>query len=160
MVAQYYRALRSILREKPHLQSCLARCRHCGILFITHPRNAGRQDLGCPFGCREAHRKMKAAQRSTDYYRTEEGKFKKKRLNDRRQHAGPPTESAGVQPAFVLDLRLLVHLQMVVGFIEGRSVSLEEMVLLAVEFFRLRQHSIDFGKKRRYQCVNPQKSPP
>ena len=53
----------------------------------------------------------------------------------------------GVQPAFVHDPVLLVHLQMVVSFIEGRSVSLEEIVLLAVECFRLRQHSIDFGKK-------------
>jgi hypothetical protein len=103
---------------------------------------------------------MKAAQRSTDYYRTEEGKFKKKLLNDRRQHAGTPPESAGVQPAFVLDRNLLGHLQMVVSFIEGRSVSLEEMVLMVVEIFRLRQHSIDFGKKRRYQCFNPQNPPP
>ena len=69
----YYVVLRSVVRLKPWLRKCLARCRHCGIFFLTHTRNAGRQDLGYPFGCREAHRKSQSTRRSVDYYRQPEG---------------------------------------------------------------------------------------
>lgn len=81
---QYYVVLRSILRTKPHLRQNLTRCRNCRIYFITHPRNAGRKDLLCPFGCREAHHKQSSNQRSTAYYQSEEGKRKKKIQNDKR----------------------------------------------------------------------------
>jgi chromatin remodeling complex protein RSC6 len=62
----------------------MACCVHCGICFITDPRNAGRCDLRCPFGCREAHRKQCSTRRSVEYYRTEDGKEKKKLQNDKR----------------------------------------------------------------------------
>ena len=73
--------LRSVLRTKtePLLRKCLSRCRHCGIFFLTHPRNAGRWDLGCPFGCREAHRRKESIRRSTDYYLGEQGRKYKSR---------------------------------------------------------------------------------
>ena len=54
------------------------------ILFFTHPRNAGRTDLGCPFGCRQAHRRKSSTYRSTEYYRSDEGKQKKEELNKAR----------------------------------------------------------------------------
>ena len=65
LVLEYYVLLRSVLRAKPHLRACLTRCRHCRIFFLTHPRNAGRHDLRCPFGCRQAHRQqaVRATQR-------------------------------------------------------------------------------------------------
>ena len=34
------------------------------IFFLTDARNAGRQDLGCPFGCRQAHRRRQSTRRS------------------------------------------------------------------------------------------------
>jgi hypothetical protein len=80
--------LRSVLRAKPHLRLGLTRCRHCGILFLTHPRNAGRHDLRCPFGCRQAHRKQASAQRSAAYYRQAQGKL------CRRSKSMPPSASA------------------------------------------------------------------
>lgn len=73
------------LRSHPELQGCLAYCAQCGIGFLTHPRNAGRQDLRCPFGCREHHRRQRSSQRSAAYYQTAGGRRKKKRLNGRRQ---------------------------------------------------------------------------
>lgn len=76
--------LRSVLRAKPHLRACLTRCRHCRIFFLTHPRNAGRDDLGCPFGCRQAHRQRASAQRSAAYYGDAKGKSIKSKLNQRR----------------------------------------------------------------------------
>jgi len=40
--------------------------------------------LRCPFGCREAHRRQRSNERSVEYYRTPEGKIKKKALNANR----------------------------------------------------------------------------
>lgn len=68
----------------PELRDFAVRCVHCGILFLTHPRNAGRIDLRCPFGCRRHHRQQCSNRRSGAYYRTATGKAKKKRLNARR----------------------------------------------------------------------------
>ena len=76
--------LRSILRAKPHLRKCLVRCRQCRIFFFTHPRNAGRCDLRCPFGCREAHRRKESNRRSSAYYVGEQGRTYKRRQNQRQ----------------------------------------------------------------------------
>ena len=76
--------LRSILRAKPHLRKCLVRCRQCRIFFFTDPRNAGRCDLRCPFGCREAHRRKESNRRSSAYYLGEQGRKYKKRQNQRQ----------------------------------------------------------------------------
>lgn len=85
LVRHYQTALDAALRSRPQLQGCLASCAHCGIRFLTHPRNTGRRDLRCPFGCRRHHRRQRSSQRSTAYYQTAGGRRKKKRLNGRRQ---------------------------------------------------------------------------
>jgi hypothetical protein len=77
--------LRSVLVAKPHRRKCLSRCRHCGIFFLTHPRNAGRRNLRCPFGCRKAHRRRESIRRSTEYYQGEQGRKYKRRQNERQQ---------------------------------------------------------------------------
>ncbi len=102
LVGEYYFVLRSIVREQPELRPLLVRCRHCGIFFFADPRNRGRKDLGCPFGCREAHRKKCSSERSTKYNRGEVGRKKKKIYNARRSRAGskalgpkePPQDNA------------------------------------------------------------------
>ena len=76
------------MQSHPELRGCVAHCTDCGIRFLTHPRNAGRRDLRCPFGCRQYHRWRSSSRRSTAYYQTAAGKRKKKRLNGRRQ-GGP-----------------------------------------------------------------------
>ena len=93
----YYYVLRSVLRDHPELRGrCLTRCCNCGIFFLTNPRNAGRQDLRCPFGCREAHRAQSSTERSVAYYRTPEGKIKKKFQNDKRSGCGGSRPSSPV----------------------------------------------------------------
>ncbi len=136
----YYRVLRSVLRLKPWLRKCLARCRHCGIFFLTDRRNAGRLDLGCPFGCCRAHRQKQSTRRSVAYYREPEGKVKKKALNARRAKASPAAIPASVAPvptprwpSWILD-----YVRVVVGLIEARRVSLEEVVAMLER--TLRQH--------------------
>ena len=92
LVRQYQTALDSVLQSHPELSGCAVSCADCAIRFLTHPRNAGRRNLRCPFGCRQHHRRRCSSQRSTAYYRTAAGKRKKKRLNARRQ--APPAAEA------------------------------------------------------------------
>jgi hypothetical protein len=80
------------VESHPGLQKCVVYCTDCGIRFLTHPRNAGRRNLRCPFGCRQHRRRQCSNQRSTTYYRTAEGRRAKKRRNARRQcNPLPPT---------------------------------------------------------------------
>jgi hypothetical protein len=145
LVLSYYAGLRSVLRAQAELRRCLTRCRHCGIFFLTHPRNAGREDLRCPFGCRQAHRRHQSDQRSTAYYRDEAGKEKKRTLNAKRRKR-PPPPPAPPSPLLVDEFpsawpqTMLPYLQMVISLIEGRPVSLAEVV--AVLRRALRQHRI------------------
>ena len=153
LVLAYYALLRSILRAQAALRRCLNRCRHCGIFFLTHPRNTGREDLRCPFGCRQAHRKRQSSRRSTDYYRDEAGKEKKRALNAKRRKTparlatpsppapgpsppSPPLPADGLPSSW--PRTMLAYLQMVTGLIEGRPVSLAEVVAMLRRV--LRQH--------------------
>jgi hypothetical protein len=126
LVLSYYVVLRSVLRIKPWLRKCLARCRHCGIFFLTDPRNAGRQDLGCPFGCSQAHRRKQSTERSVAYYQEPEGKVKKQALNARRRKTPrPPGLPNPVPPG----LRpFYQYLCVMLGLIEGRAVQLWEVI--------------------------------
>ena len=156
----------AVLESQPELKSCICWCVHCGIRFLTHPRNAGRANLRCPFGCREHHRRRCSAQRSAAYYRTEAGKRKKKRLNGRRRQAptaptAPSTAASPPQPppdtsssrtaelrigGVILresDLRrspMLPYVRLAAGLIEGRRFRLTEIAEVLCR--TLRQRSI------------------
>ncbi len=159
--------IRALIKKKPHLRQYLTKCNHCGILFFTDPRNAGRQDIRCPFGCREAHRKESSKQRSIEYYQSEEGKKKKKELNKRRRKSEgnkPEKDAQEVEVVVVdedqmdMDKYLLIYLQLMVWHIEGRRIALE-VILMKVKTL-LRQHSMDILKNRVYHCSKINKSPP
>ncbi len=126
LVLTYYVMLRSVLRLKPWLRKCLARCRHCGIFFLTDRRNAGRKDLGCPFGCSRAHRQRQSTRRSVAYYREPEGKVKKRALNARRRKTRPPPPPFSPAPPWLRPV--LEYVGVMVGLIEGRKVRLWEVV--------------------------------
>ncbi len=158
--------LRSVLRAKPHLRACLSRCRHCRIFFLTHPRNAGRHNLRCPFGCREAHRKQQSTQRSVAYYRDPQGRKKKCDLNQRRASkvaadrprpvrsvtSTPKNDSAkGSQP-------MVEHVRMVVSLIEARSVSMKEIREMLQRV--LRQHSMCRRRKIDHAVAWLNENPP
>jgi len=150
LVKQYYVVLRSVLRSRPDLRRCLSRCRHCRIFFLTHPRNAGRSDLRCPFGCREAHRKRRSTERSVAYYATAEGKAKKQMQNGKRAQGGvrvdanPPVTDAPEFPAGIVG-----YVVMVVSLIDGRRVS--EAEILQMLMWAMRQHSM--ARRRRMDYV-------
>ena len=155
LVKQYYVVLRSVLRNRPGLRCCLSRCRHCRIFFLTHPRNAGREDLRCPFGCRKAHCKQRSTARSVAYYATAEGKAKKKMQNGKRVQGGvradanPPVTEVLEWPAVIVG-----YVAMVATLIDGRPVSEEEIVRMMAR--AMRQHSM--ARRRRMDYVVAQLS--
>lgn len=158
LVARYYWLLRSIVKEKPHLRKCLTRCRHCRIWFFTHPRNAGRKDLGCPFGCRQSFRAKSAIQRSIEYYQSPEGKVKKRYLNARRNGKSTPDEKPVNDGEPALDQAVVCHIQLTTRLIEGRAVSLKEILGMIEQI--LRQLSIDKRKKLPYLGASDHDNPP
>ena len=156
IVALYYWAIRFVIKQQPELERCLTRCRHCQILFFTHPRNAGRNDLRCPFGCRQAHRRQKSVERSVAYYRSKEGKKKKIALNQRRNRiedipASTSDRTAGIK--IEADGAILSHIQVVISLIEGYQVVLETIKTVVAKL--LRQHRIDLRKNLLYPCRVP-----
>ena len=74
---------------------CLVRCRYCGIRFLTHPCNARRRDLYCPFGCRKEHRRQGTNRRSAKYSRTPKGRKHKKARNGQRSCRAPSAHGVG-----------------------------------------------------------------
>lgn len=129
-MGSYYVELRSVLRDKPWLRRCLARCRHCRIFFLTDRRNAGRRDLGCPFGCSRAHRRRDSTRRSLAYYREPEGKVKKQALNARRRSRGRKATLDPVAPALPCLRAILAYVCVLVGLIEGRPVERWEVIAM------------------------------
>jgi hypothetical protein len=122
--------------------------------------------LGCPFGCREAHRKQRSTERSVTYYATAEGKVKKKMQNGRRARgevradANPPVLEATEFPAVEatefpaveateFPAVMVGYVAMVASLIEGRLVSEEEIVRMLVR--AMRQHSM--ARRRRMDYV-------
>ena len=138
------------------LRQCLRRCAHCRIFFFTDPRNAGRSDLRCPFGCRQTHRRDSSGQRSAAYYRTAAGRCKKKALNGKRfsRQASASPRAAG---AGALAL-LLSYLCMALTLIERRPVERDE--LLPVLRRSVRQHSIDPREEAEYPATRRADRPP
>jgi hypothetical protein len=159
LVLQYYVVLRSVLRSQSHLRRCLRRCRHCRIFFLTHPRNARRRDLRCPFGCRQAHRKRRSTERSVAYYATVEGKAKKKMQNGKRARSGggpaPAPPEAGV---LELHAGMVHYAAMVASLIEGRRVGEAEMIRRLARM--LRQHSMARRRRMDYVVAQLQKIGP
>jgi hypothetical protein len=157
IVARYYWAIRFVIKQQRELKNFLTRCRHCQILFFTHPRNARRNDLCCPFGCREARRKQKSTERSVAYNRSKDGKDKKKELNKRRNQvkdiATSTTDRSDGNNVEGEGRILLSHIQLVISLIEGQRFDLKTIKALVAKI--LRQHRIDFKKNLFYQYQVP-----
>jgi len=129
----------------------LSRCKHCQILFLTDPRNAGRTDLGCPFGCSEAHRKKESTKRSVDYNRSRVGKIKKKQINAQRSEKVEIKKETKDQFNLkdFIDIKILIYLQSLISQIEGHAFSILDIILMVRKI--LRQHSMYKGKNTIYK---------
>lgn len=69
-----------------------------------------------------------------DYYGTEEGSVKKKRLNKKRYRANKPdmTEEKA-SPSKSGDKEFLKYMSWMLGLTEGRKITMEELKVLAKE---------------------------
>ena len=146
LVLEYYLLLRSVLRAKPFLRACLTRCRHCRIFFLTDPRNAGRRDLGCPFGCREAHRKQRPRGAVPPITAIPRAGKRRSDLNQRRPRKDcAPGRPGPAQPrskprSAPWNQVMVEHVRMVSSLIEGRWVSRKQILEMLARV--LRQHTM------------------
>jgi hypothetical protein len=148
LVRSYYAQIRSLLRERPDMRPCLKRCRHCRILFFTDPRNAGRSDLYCGFGCREAHHRQSNTRRSVAFYREHPDK---KRYQNRKRYlrTASPCLDGWTDPNDEAPAPIVRHVRVIVSLIEGRPVTLDEIVEMLAK--KGRQHRM--ARKRRSAYV-------
>jgi hypothetical protein len=130
--------------------------------------------LRCPFGCRHYHRKDSSKKRSAEYYRSQEGKDKKKALNERRSRQtssdtgskNPGNEEPAKQQEQIIqdefdtvrDKSTVSYIQMLISLIEGRKVCLEEIMEMLRKI--VRQHSIDRKRRFVYAFTYPEQKPP
>jgi hypothetical protein len=148
---------------------------HCGIRFLTDPRNAWRRNLRCPFGCRQHHRKQRSNQRSTAFYQTAEGKLKKEIKNAKRKRKAARGEQQSccpqedkpqsspdilrediqlvlgevvLTPDIVKSSPMLPYLTTVIRLIDGRPLRQNDLVAHLVEV--LRQHSMAYRTRTDY----------
>ena len=134
----YYAQIRSLLRDRPDLKPCLKRCKHCRILFFTDPRNAGRSDLYCGFGCRAAHQRQSSASRSAAFYREHP---EKKRSQNRKRYLRSASScpddrvAANDEPP----PPIVRHVRVIVSLIEKRLVTLAEIVEMLAKKGRQRR---------------------
>ena len=142
----YYVVLDSVLRDKPQVRRLLAWCRHCGIPFIRDPRNVGREDLGCPFGCADHHRRRRSTKRSVAYNRSPIGKLKRHRREEERRLAAD-RPAAGPKPLF--PSAIVAYIRVVISLLEGRRVHREEILQMLAR--TRRQHS--FAREKRIDYV-------
>jgi hypothetical protein len=124
--------------------------------FFTDPRNAGRDDLRCPFGCRAEHRRRQTNVRSDTYLSTEYGRRQKAERNRRRRkrvadpgHAEPPPEPETPED---LGPDMIAYIQMVMSIIERRRVSRDETIDL-IKWVLSQRH---MGSRRRGGYGAPQ----
>jgi hypothetical protein len=155
LVLQYYALLRSVLRTRSELRKCLTRCWHCRIFFLAAACNAGRKG-GCPFGCAAEHRRREWRRTSKEYYQSKDGRKKKSDLNQRRKSKpAPPAEAKAAKAlepskAVVKVPPFLVrYVQRVVSWIEGRRVSVEEILAMLAK--EKRQHTM--VRQRRIDAI-------
>jgi hypothetical protein len=167
LVLRYYFLLRAVLRTKPFLRRCLARCRHCRIFFLTHPRNAGRKNLRCPFGCREAYRKQSSTTRSVAYWRDCDHKEKKRALNGKRKtRRAPrvrapthlPNHSGAKTNAAKANSLVIEYVRMVISLIEGRRISRRQVLRMLEKV--VRQHTMSRRRKVDHAVAWLNEEPP
>ena len=139
------------------------------IYFLTHPRNAGRRDLGCPLAAVSLPEEEYNL-RCEEYYRSwEEGKRDIKRATlFRGPHpkllsiklTGENSRLCETTPHTLhhsIDETTINYLQTMASLIEGRYVCLDEIKRMLNKI--LRQRSIDRRRKFIYADAYPRGKP-
>lgn len=147
LAAGYYRVLRKVLIKNPKLRQLLYRCADCHIFFLTYPSNpksSCREGLRCPMGCQNHHRSTESSRRVTEYYRTPEGKQKKKELNAHRSSQECSSEEPQRPDVETETGKLFGYLKFILEQVDRRRVTAAEVRELHAKIYAfLRQHSLD-----------------
>ncbi len=150
-VYEYYQTLRIILNLTSEKYRELTRCVHCGIYLITSCSNRGRKDIRCPFGCREKHKKDASKNRSTAYYKTEQGQIKRRIQNVKRDRyssrcsTGDEKEKSSAEEK---NGSFVGHIRFIISLIEGRFISWQEIKSILLDYFqKWKQHPLAYWLK-------------
>jgi hypothetical protein len=138
-----------VLRLRGKRQVVITRCTQCHILFLTGPGNRRRQDLRCPFGCRDQHRRREAQKRSRAYYQTPVGKASKRKLNEHRYRRTTQVnhlaEKINPEESLRWPNPFLQHVQFVVRVIDKKRMTLSQTEVLLIRLLnKWRQRSLEF----------------
>jgi hypothetical protein len=156
----YFLALRALLRGFRGRFTVL-RCKQCRILFPSALCNKGREDIACPFGCREERQRESLNRRSRDYYQGQKGREKKRERNRNRSRnrVKPPTKPlSNIAVESPLPLSIVRHLRWILTATERRRFTNEDVYAMAEEI--LRQRSLEFVESMMHDPPAYQHVPP
>ena len=114
---------------------------------MTKNSNHGRDDILCPFGCRQNNKKVKSRKRSKD--RNLRNKEKKKKLN--RARSENTTTSTRLSPPLKVD-PFTLYLQLTLTSILKTKIQINEIIDLqekvrsrGLSFYQKLVHHSDYG---------------
>jgi hypothetical protein len=93
-----------------------------------------------------------------DYYRSEEGRYKRKVQNDKRRRPGKAPDQKAAHEAEELNAEVVSHVRMAASLIEGRRVSLREIIAMLRRV--LKQRSLGGRRRFDYLVSRLNKAPP
>lgn len=119
--------------------------------MLTSPSNRDRDDLRCPMGCRMEHARQERSRLSSEYYRTPEGRNKKKDINKNRKGSEEsPCSDDCEQSDINSDTDLESYLKSILSVVEGRVVDESEVQsLIQRSREELRQYRLGKEEKAR-----------
>jgi hypothetical protein len=99
-------------------------------------------------GCSRHHRDQESRKRSAEYYRTKEGKQKKKDLNDKRSKSGGGETTPVAADPGKREWCLLKYLRFILVRVDRRRASMDEVGRLYKGICKiLRQHGLEEWRK-------------
>ena len=143
-------------------------------IFPHPPKKCRSMGFEVSLCCRDAHRKESSNKRSAEWYRSKRGKEKKKDLNERRfRQTSSDNGSEDLknkesceqqrkviqgEPEVVRNKTTFCYIQMLISLIEGRLVSLDEVLEMLLKI--VREHSIDRRRRFVYAFTYSEQKPP
>lgn len=144
-VSAYYVKIRNIIQTTESRYWELTRCVDCEIYLITSCSNRGREDIRCPFGCRECNKKATSNKRSRAYYKTIAGKKKKQKQNENRYRRSNQSSIETKKSSKEEKGSFLGYLRFILSIIEGRFISWQDINdILEACFKKWSQHPLEY----------------
>lgn len=146
---KFYSENRKIMRTVSSKNWVLTRCSDCRIYFLTTASNRGRKDIRCPFGCREKHKRESSKKRVREYRKTEIGRKKKQKLNEKRYLYKSSTEINNIASTACEEKGSFVgYLRFIISLKESRFISWQKIKSMLLEYFKKwRQHPLEYWLK-------------